>query len=294
MSGTNERGAVAIVGVGAMGLAVGERLLAAGYAVHGFRRGDLSAFIARGGQPLASAADAHPFDPVLVLLPDDDALARVVETLFPRLSQGQTIICLSTHSLEVKTRASDAAAAQGAILLEGEISGTPTMIRSGCAKLLIAGDAQATENVMSLLEVAIGNVTCLPKFGDAAHVKLIINYLVALHTLAAAEALALAQAMGISPHCVLDAAADSAAGSTMLAIRGRMMTEGDYSDGNVSGLFKFFGILKNRVPNRVEDLPLFAQVEETYRRAIEAGFGESGPSVVFELLKRTAHSPATI
>lgn len=221
-----------------------------------------------------------------MILPDDAALRKVVEGLFPRLSRGQTVLCLSTHSLEAKILARDAAAARGATLLEGELSGTPAMLRSGRAKLLIAGGAAAVEHVTPLLRAAVGAVTCLPKFGDATHVKPIINYLVALHTIAAAEALVLAQAMGVDPSCVVEAAADSAADSTMLAIRGRMMMTGDYSDGNVEAFFKFFTFLRNKLRGRMSEPPLLSHAESAYRRSVEAGFGDRDPAVVFEILKR--------
>jgi 3-hydroxyisobutyrate dehydrogenase-like beta-hydroxyacid dehydrogenase len=60
--------------------------------------------------------------------------------------------------------------------------------------------------------------------------KFVANLLVAVHNVAAAEALVLAMKAGLDPAMVLKVVGDGAGNSRMLEVRGPMMIKGDYSE----------------------------------------------------------------
>ena len=66
-------------------------------------------------------------------------------------------------------------------------------------------------------------------FGAASKLKFVANLLVAIHNVAAAEALVLARQAGLDPAMVLEAVSDGAGSSRVLQLRGPMMVAGDYS-----------------------------------------------------------------
>jgi putative dehydrogenase len=278
-----------IIGVGAMGLAVAERLLAAGFSVCGFRRGSLDAFRRVGGAALASPeAVAAASDPLVLLLPADAALAEVMAAIAPALRGGQIILCLGTHGIPAKLAAADMAEAAGAVLLDGEISGTPGMVRAGQASVLLAGDTEAAEAVAPVLAAFARTTTHCGAFGNAARMKLVTNYLVGVHTLAAADALMMARQLGLDPAAVVEAVAPSAGGSTMLAVRGRMMAQGSYAPGDMVSFVRFFDRIRAALaeaggsPSALLDF-----TEGSYRQAIEEGFAESDIAAIFQALGGT-------
>ncbi len=278
--------AVGMIGVGALGLALAERLIAAGFAVHGYRRGGLDAFTAIGGTAMTSAAaTAADADPLILLLPNDGALSQVMTDIASSLRRGQTILCLGTHRSPAKQAAADAAHAVGAVLLDGEVSGTPAMARAGQASVMIAGDAAAAERALPVLKAFACATKHVGDFGAATRMKLVTNYLVGVHTLAAAEALTLAQRLGLDPRMVVDALAPSAGGSTMLSVRGRMMAERNFEGGSMSGFVRFFELLRDALAeSNAQGGPLLDLTERLYRHAIASGHGDRDIAAICDSL----------
>ena len=277
---------VGIIGVGALGLAVTQRLIAAGYTVNGYRRGSLAAFAAAGGTPMLSLrATAAAADPLMLLLPNDAALTEVMTDIAAALRPDQIILCLGTHRIPVKQDAADIARTAGAHLLDGEVSGTPAMLSAGQASVMIAGDSQMIDRSRLVLD-AFARVTIdVGAFGNAAKMKLVTNYLVGVHTLAAAEALSMGQRLGLDPHLMVQTITPSAGGSTMLSVRGRMMADREYEGGDMTGFMRFFELLRESLSDAGgAGNPLLDLTERLYRQAIAAGHGDSDIAAICKSL----------
>ena len=285
-------GAVGIIGVGALGLVVAERLLAAQFRVEGYRRGSLTDFTALGGVAAPSAsAVARLGNPLILLLPNDAALEQVIADITPVLHPRQIVLCLGTHRISAKRAAAEAANAVGSILLDGEISGTPAMLRAGQGSVMIAGDIDAVERVRPVLEAFARHTIHAGEFGDAARMKLVTNFLVGVHTLAAAEALLLAQRLGLEPRLVVATLEASAASSTMLSVRGRMMAERNIKGAGMKGFIRFFELLNESLSDAGETSgPLLDFTEDLYRRAAASGHGDSDIAAIYEYLNETRRS----
>lgn len=274
---------IGIIGVGAIGLAIARRLIAAGYRVNGYRRGNLDDFVAAGGIGAASAAGVTADSGLLILLvPGEAGLSAVMAEIAPWLRPDQIVICLATHRVEAKRRAAAAARAAGAVLLDGEISGTPAMVEAGQATVMIAGDPDAIDRSRTTVGAFAARITGLAAFGDAVRMKLVTNYLVGVHTAAAAEALQMGRRLGLAPDAILEAVIPSAGGSTMLAVRGPMMAAGDFSGGDVAGFLGYFDLLRGEMGNDpTADWPLLEATASAYRRAIDNGYGDRDIAAVY-------------
>src|SRR5207237_4359368 len=66
-------------------------------------------------------------------------------------------------------------------------------------------------------------------FGAGSKMKFVANLLVAIHNVAAAEAIVLAKKAGLDPAMVVKVIGDGAGSSRMFQVRGPMMARGDYS-----------------------------------------------------------------
>ena len=277
--------AVGIIGVGQMGMAATQRLLAAGYSVHGYRRGSLEDFEALGGVSAASAlAVSRAANTLLLLVPNAPALAEVMREISTALSPDKTLICLATLPVGDKQDASGVAARSGATLLDGEISGTAEMLKAGQASIMVAGAPEAFEAVRGVVSALVPSVSYLPTFGDAAKMKLVTNFLVAVHTLAAAEAIWLGRDLGLDPATLVSTISPSAGGSRMLAVRGPMMAARRFGAGNMPGFLRYFEMLRASIRPDADDHPLLDLTERLYRQAIEKGFGHLDIAAIHESL----------
>src|SRR5690348_3229424 len=107
---------VGIIGLGLLGSAIAERLLAASYQVVGY---DLSALrnseFARGGGRLAASADEviQASDHIILSLPTSAIVGEVIESLLTTLS-GKTLIDTTTGDPEEMQRTGDLLAAKRA------------------------------------------------------------------------------------------------------------------------------------------------------------------------------------
>ncbi len=87
-----------------------------------------------------------------------------------------------------------AAASDVVILLDCPISGTGDQARSGDVVVFASGDQQAVDYCVPVFEAFARSHHCLSEFGVGSKMKFGANLLVAVHNVAAAEALMLARA----------------------------------------------------------------------------------------------------
>lgn len=284
MTMDGQKGAVGLVGLGALGIAIAEKLLGSGFRTHGYRRSSMSEFERLGGMPAASLtemADAAAI--ILLVLPNDRALVESLDALLPKLTKGHVLVVLSNHPVTVKRQAAETAARAGACLLDGEVSGTPAMLREGKASLFLAGDEDARVRVQPVLAGISSRLEQFPRFGDAAKLKLLANYLVAANVLAAADALAMGEVMGLDARTVVDSLSRSAASSRMLEVRGPMMARGDVGSGDLTGFMKFFDGLEREAGGRSS---LLRVVQAHYAAAVKQGHGACDLAAIGSLLRK--------
>src|SRR5262245_28090143 len=210
---------VGVVGLGLLGHAVASRLIAAGHRVVGFdvaapRLAELAAI---GGQPVASVrAVAAASDAVCTVLP---SLATVEDAILGRdgllgaAGPGPAIIQMSTISPTLTRRLADEADAKGRDFLDCPISGTSAMVARGDGIVLVGGAPALFERWRPVLETVLPRAVRVGDAGQAMALKLVANLLIALHSAAAAEALALARAAGLDLGVALDVLGASAAAS---------------------------------------------------------------------------------
>src|SRR6516164_4099540 len=138
---------VGLVGIGKIGLPVAENLIKSGYRVVGFRRSSLAEFEKIGGVPARSAADVGArADVVLTCLPSTEALDDVVHGprgLVHSARAGQIVVELGSHPVSDKRRQIALLAENGATFIDGEVSGSPSMVAARKAVVYLAGDAAA-------------------------------------------------------------------------------------------------------------------------------------------------------
>jgi putative dehydrogenase len=285
---------VGIVGLGKMGLPVAISLLEHGFAVSGYRRHMSADFISRGGTPLTSSKEvAQHSDIVLTCLPTDRALLEVVEGeqgLVHGAHPGLVVVEISMLSLQAKEQARTNLQRAHVPMLDCPISGTPAQVVPRKTVFFGSGDEEVFQHCLPVLQAITDHTFYLGSFGAGSKMKCVANLLVAVHMLAAAEAMVLSIKAGLDPEMVMKVINPSIAGSTMLAARGPMMAGRRYEPplGSIHQVQEFIPLIKALAEESCCPTPLLDLAAGYYDRAAEEGRGEQDIAAMFSVLGKEA------
>ncbi|WP_439672391.1 Beta-hydroxyacid dehydrogenase, 3-hydroxyisobutyrate dehydrogenase [Cupriavidus necator] len=288
---------VGIIGIGQLGLPIAINLINAGYRVVGLPRSTHASFSAAGGTALSSpAAVLAEADIVLLCLPGEAAQLDVLDGAQGLLRSGirdKVFIELSTYRRNFKLEQARRLTEAGHEVLECEVSGSPSMVARRQASLFIGGPQALYQRCHAVLDALAPTHFHLGPFGAALNMKLIANALLAIHTLAAAEALNMGARAGFDPHVVVDAISQSAGASTMFKIRAPMMADRQFSPapGPFSTLEKYLDLATELVADTGSASPLLSASIPYYRRAIAQGLTDLDISAVITLIEKENSQP---
>lgn len=271
-----------------MGGAMAARMLSHGFEVTGFdpnpeRCRELEA---AGGTVASSPADvAAGSEAILLSLPSEDAFGDVAispDGLVAGASGPVTVIDTSTLPIDLKERALKAMSDRGLTLLDCPVSGTGDQARVGDLVVLASGDEEAVNGCRPVFEAFARNWHYVGDFGAGSKMKFVANLLVAIHNVATAEGLMLAQSAGLDLEQTLEVIADSAADSRMWEVRGPKMVSSDYAPGIRLSLFdKDLRLISSFARHQGSPAPLLREAVRLYEEALAAGDGELDSAVVF-------------
>ncbi len=282
---------IGVVGVGLLGTAVAGRLLKAGHRVVGFDTAPdrVRALLGMGGEAAASArAVALASEAVCVLLPTLPTVEAAVlgpDGVAAAGKPGQVLIQMSTISPALTARLAAESRTRGLDFLDCPVSGTSGVVARGEGVLFVGGERRVFERWRPLLESMLPRAVYIGAAGQAMVLKLVANLLVALHSVAAAEALHLARRAGLDPAVALEVLVGSAAGSRMLELRGPLMVRGEYPAQMKLDLFmKDLHLIQDVAAAAGAALPLTDTAERLYAAAAETGHGGEDLAVVLTAL----------
>jgi 3-hydroxyisobutyrate dehydrogenase-like beta-hydroxyacid dehydrogenase len=123
--------------------------------------------------------------------------------------------------------------------------------------------------------------------------KFVANLLVAIHNVAAAEAMVLGMKAGLDPAMILKVVAGGAGGSRMFQVRGPMMVKGDYSEATMKNEVwqKDMTIIGDFARSLDCPTPLFAASAPIYNAAMAMGLGKEDTGAVCAVLEAMAGNP---
>ena len=282
---------VGLVGLGLLGSAVAARLRAAGHDVVGYdvvveRNHALEAI---GGRALGSAAAvAEAADPICVVLPSLAAVDAVVLGSHGLVTaRGRTVVQMSTISPALTRRLALECGARGVAFLDCPISGTSGMVARGDGIIFVGGERAVYDRWRPLLESILPSAVRVGDAGQAMVLKLVANLLVALHSAAAAEALAMVERAGLDVSQALTLLTASAATSRMLEVRGPLIVKRDFPAQMKLDLFmKDLHLIQEAAGALGTPVPLTDVAERLYAAAQLAGHGAEDLAVVVTALER--------
>lgn len=286
---------VAVLGLGAMGLPMATRL-ASGIRTRGFDIAPERLALAEAGgiEPHHSARGAATgVDAVLLAVRNG---AQLRESLFGVdgvavvLEPGAVVIMTSTVGIDAVATVAVELESLGIQLVDAPLSGGPARAGVGDLLIVVGGSAQARAKAAPVLDLLASTLTVIgDRPGDGQAFKTVNQLLCGVHIAAAAEALALADALGLDVENTLATLSAGAAGSFMLANRGPRMLEA-WTDGGADVLsrldifVKDMGIVQSAARDAGLATPVAAAAEQQYLLGQAAGLAAHDDSAVIRLI----------
>jgi 3-hydroxyisobutyrate dehydrogenase-like beta-hydroxyacid dehydrogenase len=286
-----------MIGLGIMGSAMSRNLIGAGFAVVGYdiSAARLSAFAAHGGRAATSVAQVAAECPILITsLPSPAALHDVVAELVGFDSADRVLAETSTLSLDDKTRARDALGNAGIVMLDCPLSGSGSQALERDVLVYGSGPKDAYERCLPVFRGFSRAPHYVGPFGNGSKMKYVANLLVAIHTVAAGEAFALARRAGLDPAQMFEVVSDGAGGSSALKVRGPMLISDTYLPVRTMSLElwrKDLHIIGEFANALACPTPMFSTTVPLFNAAVASGYGEQDTAAVCAVLETMAGLP---
>jgi L-threonate 2-dehydrogenase len=183
---------------------------------------------------------------------------------------------MSTIDIGDKRRIADAVRARGGDLLDCPISGSPGMVSPRLATTFASGELASVDTVRPVLDAISGPWVYTGAFGTGARMKYISMMLLAVHTVAAAEAMALARRCGLDLELVQRTLDNSIAASAIWKQRGPLMRQRAWSPapGPIDTLHSILGQVEGCAAGADLRTPVFTAAKAVFDQAVADGWGE--------------------
>jgi 2-hydroxy-3-oxopropionate reductase len=280
------------VGLGIMGSAMARNLVRAGFDVTVWNRsaGKCAELAALGAKVAATPAEVAASCPITFAMLADPAAAEAValgpDGVCAGIGAERGYVDLSTVDDVTSRRIGAAVTAAGGRYLEAPVSGSRKPAEDGTLVVLAAGDRALYDESMPGLERMGKKILFLGNTGNGARMKLVVNMVMGGMMAIFCEGLALGGKAGLDPADILDVLGAGALANPMFALKGGLMTQGNYTTA-----FPLKHMQKDlRLAIALGDTvnqPLFsaAVANELFKRAKESGFGDEDFSAVYKAVR---------
>lgn len=222
---------IGVIGLGIMGGAFARNLVAGGWKVIGCdleiaRREEARAAGVEIADSTAAVAEAC-YD-IITSLPTPAAALDTARAIAGAQGKPRVVIETSTLSLADKGEVQRILGTAGHTALDCPISGTGSQAKVKDIVVYASGDAGTIERLEPVFLGFARKVYDLGAYGNGSKMKFIANHLVAIHNVAAAEAMVLGMKAGLDPHQIVDVVGSGAGTSRVFELRAPMMADGTY------------------------------------------------------------------
>ncbi|MFG1281046.1 NAD(P)-dependent oxidoreductase [Xanthobacter autotrophicus] len=279
--------AIGFIGLGSMGLPMACNLVTGGFEVTGFdlRAEARNALVAAGGKAADTAAAACAGADMAVLMVVNIAQAR--EVLFAggvldALAPGGAILLMSTCPPAAVAEVSAEVEARGFAFVDAPVSGGVVGATAGSLTIMVGAGEDAFARARPALDAMGAKVVHVGKdAGQGATAKVVNQLLCGAHLAVAAEALSLAERLGVDTTAMLDILGGSAAASWMLRDRGPRMLEADPTVTSAVDIFvKDLGLVLEAGREAKAALPMAALAHQLFLSVSGRGLGTADDSQV--------------
>lgn len=293
---------VGIVGVGAMGMAIAERLRALKFpvTVRDVRRSRERLALRSGALIARSPAALAQTCPIVISVVVDaeqtEAIVFGDRGLIDTMREGSVLIVCSTLGPAFVASLATRLADRGIQMIDAPMSGGPVRAREGTMSMMIAGPSRARTKARPVLAAMSSSRFALgERPGDAAAAKIVNNLMAGANLAAAAEGIALALKLGLDPDRVLDVVHASSGQSWVGEERMRRALRGDYTlRASPAMLAKDLGIAIDTAADLDTPAPVAMAARAIFLAAIGLGHANADDASVLKVYQAMGAAPRPV
>lgn len=284
---------IGLVGLGLVGTAIAERLLAGEFEVIGF---DIDSTRCQhlkdlGGNAVSSPAQvAQQVDRVILSLPDTDIVCKVVEGpagIMEAKTPPKYIIDTTTGDPDETMTLAQLLAQREIYLLDSTISGSSRQVREKEAVFMVGGDKMAFETCKDIFQTLSEKVFYLGSSGNGSKAKLASNLVLGLNRVALAEGLVFAAKLGLELQTFLEMLKVTPAYSAVMDTKGKKMLTDDFTaESRIHQHRKDVCLILKYAEKAGQELPLSTVHMDVLEKAISAGDGDLDNAAIIREIKR--------
>ena len=282
------------LGTGRMGVALIERLLAAGCDVSVYNRTKAKAqpLSALGAKVVDSAADLSGCDIVFVMVGTSEDLIDAVtgpDGLMSDTAMPSILVDCSTISADASAQVRRQVAARGTALLAAPVMGNPRVARAGQLTLAVSGPRAAFDAAQPYLNLLGAGATYVGEGELARVVKLCHNLFLGTVAQSMAEITILAQKSGVDRQAFLACINSSVMGSLFTRYKTPAYVNLDFTPTFTATLLrKDFDLGLAAAREREVPMPVAALVHQIVQGLVGRGYGEQDFAALIELEAQSA------
>ena len=288
---------VCIVGAGNMGGGMVARLCQLGWTlgVHDTdelaqrRAVSLGAIFCASAREAALQLDAAGV--LLVVVVDatqTEAVLWAENGAVPAMKPGQTVMLCPTLGPATVESQANRLSQRGIDCIDAPMSGGPLRAQDGSMSLMVACPEPVWQRSQILLQALSQRVFRVgTRAGDGARTKLVNNLLAAVNLVGAAEALALAERLGLDPSATLSVIEASSGQSWIGSDRMRRALSGDLEPrAHVSLLAKDTGLAVQAADEVAFDPSLGRLARDVFAKALDQGWAGLDDAALLQLMRQ--------
>jgi 3-hydroxyisobutyrate dehydrogenase len=288
---------VAVVGAGNMGGGMLARLRGLGWSVAVY---DIDPQVQSQAVALGAVACGSALEAARMLVPDGVLMVVVVDAAQteavlwgeggagPVLKPGQSVMLCPTLGPATVQSQAERLAPMGIDFIDAPMSGGPVRAQEGTMSLMVAcSDAvwQRSQKLLTALSQQVFRVGT--RAGDGARTKLVNNLLAAVNLAGAAEAMALAERLGLDPAATLSVIEASSGQSWIGSDRMRRALAGDFEPrAHVTLLAKDTGLAVQAADDVAFDPPLGRLARDLFAQALGQGWADLDDAALLKLMRQ--------
>jgi 3-hydroxyisobutyrate dehydrogenase-like beta-hydroxyacid dehydrogenase len=284
---------IGIIGLGIMGGAFARNLAAGGWSVIGYdTASERNAEARAAGVEIAhsAAAVAEAAADIITSLPTPRAVLDTAEVIAHAAAGSRTVAEASTLSLRDKMAFREILEKAGHTALDCPMSGTGAQAAVKDLVVYASGDSAAIKRLQPAFLAFARKVFDLGPYGNGSKMKFVANHLVAIHNVAAAEAMVLAMKAGLDPHQTVEVVSSGAGTSRVFELRAPMMAAGNYLPATMRSTTwkKDLTVIGEFASDLGCPTPLFGLAATLHAATLAMGHGAEDSAAVCATLERMA------
>jgi 3-hydroxyisobutyrate dehydrogenase-like beta-hydroxyacid dehydrogenase len=291
---------IGVIGLGNMGAAMAANLIAAGHELTVSNRTQAKAeeLLAKGATFAHDPAGTADCEIVITMLADDAAVERVVfgsgednDGLLAHQGKHTLHVSMSTISVALARRISEASADQGKLFISAPVMGRPDVAQRGELIVMAAGESKLVKRCEPVFDCLAKSVHIVGDCPEQANVcKLAANFMISSMIETFAEAFALVRKNGIDHHQFLQIMASEFFQSPVYEKYGKIVADEKYDGGAFTIRLQekdtrlaLAAAIESQVP-----MPFACVIENAFLAAIGRGKGDLDPCAIAAIASENA------